>query len=366
MIDIDVSLSTQLAATHLESPTEEAQYDAPKMTPDSPPANVQLVHECIEDECASHFANYAPSKDTHHQRVDSHQEGEDSIRFFKSQLAQLREDSRQATSELQKAKKEINQLRRQVESQKVRSDLQDEIDELRVQVENYKARWIEELSKSKDGVEREMALRTELVQCQNKIESLDRLDSVDEMVLDGRISRIPDDVCFKKLYNSDLSTEVVLSRKFLFPKKEWCEWGSNYEGHDDAAIGVLKLGGRIYTAKAGRTRSDVGDFVNSDHWTTEAMELAKSVDHTTYRRYATHVEPQLMAFYITRTLRDSGHQLVDFGDYSKHPVLESNAELRPIQISVSQRICGRCTNFTTKVNEFAKNYGYRFEPIDTS
>jgi hypothetical protein len=69
-----------------------------------------------------------------------------------------------------------------------------------------------------------------------------------------------------------------------------------------------------------------------------------------------------MAFYITRTLAETGHKLVDFSNASKFPVKENSAKLNKIIINVSQPVCERCGAFTIIINGFAKNHGYEFEP----
>jgi hypothetical protein len=194
---------------------------------------------------------------------------------------------------------------------------------------------------------------------------LEQQDRPHEMKLDGRASTIPDDIRFKRTYCDNELTEVVLSRKFTFTMKTWRgNDGLDYEGHDGAAVGCLKFCGRLYIAKAGRWRGDFGEFIFSDHWSSKANFLAQVVGFNFKKGFAIHTEPQLIAFYVTRTLQKSGYGLSKFGKKSTLPVRNDRTELETIVIHVSRQICKSCREFTSKVNGVAASYGYCFELRD--
>jgi hypothetical protein len=130
--------------------------------------------------------------------------------------------------------------------------------------------------------------------------------------------------------------------------------------------GLQVLGGRLYIAKSGKTRENFGDIINSDHWTSEAECLAKQVGVTTDRNHATRLELQLMAFYITRTLAESGNKPADLRNLPILPINESRMEVNKIIINVSQPVCEKCGAFTIIINGFAKNHGHEFEPTNNA
>jgi hypothetical protein len=295
-------------------------------------AIVQPFDKPTEDDYAPNIASLTLFEDTSLRRVDSHEGGTDNILSLKSQLARSEEQLQQITSEFQQAK--------------------DRNDRLQVQIETYKA--------TTRGAED--ALRTGLKKFKEELLRIKHRDSPHEMKLDGRGSRNPDTIRFEKSFYDDWSTEVVLSRTFTFPEKQWRDDdGIEWSYHDDAAVGCLRFDGRLYIAKAGMTRGDVGDFIWSEHWRSKAMFLAEHVGSNMTKDFAIHAEPQLIAFYITRTLQKSGYTLSKFGGKETFPANESQAKLASIVIYVSERICTTCTDFTSKVNEYATGYGYRFE-----
>lgn len=281
-------------------------------------------------------------------RVDSHQEGGDSVPPDELRLAQSRNILRTTQAELEQAAHEIGRLKGEVEI--------------------YKTEWKKVLCTAFRGIGSDVSLQAELENCKREVVrmktqkiQLEQQDTLHEKKLDGRASTIPYDISFTKDYRDDLSTVVVLSRTYIFTKKSWRENSCGYEGHDDAAVGCLKLDGRSYTAKAGKTREDFGDFINSEQWRSKAMFLAKLVDSDIKYEFAIHAEPQLIAFYITRTLHKSGYGISKFGDEATFPDRGSDMVLEPIVIHVSQGICDECEDFASKINNVAKKYGYSFE-----
>ncbi|KAI4949488.1 hypothetical protein J4E91_005227 [Alternaria rosae] len=251
-------------------------------------------------------------------------------------------------SQLQEDEGGINQSLRELSAQ---------IRELHAQLEDHAASGRLE---RKECINRENALEAEIKQYQNRIKDLEERDGMREMKLDGRASTVSDNIRFEKFPRPDMVMEAVMSRTFTLTKRRWWGDGEYVENRDYAAIGCIRVGGRLYMAKAGMTREDFGDFINSDHWTTEAVRLSKRIGAPRHKNDATHVEPQLMAFYITRTLVESKNKLEDFSNTSMFPVKENCAELKQIVIDVSQEICPGCERFATSVNQFAKNHEFEF------
>ena len=320
-------LSERFANTHIKASAEIA----PDPTPDKTPGNGETLRP----------------------RVDSHQEGTGRVRPDELLLARSRDTLRKAQAELEQAAHEINILK--------------------FEVEMYKTEWEKAVSKALKINRGDVSLQAELKECQREVVQmkaqniqLRQQDSLHEMKLDGRLSAIPCDISFTKDYgyDDDLSTAVVLSKTYIFTKRSWRENGRDWKGNDDAAVGCLKLDGRSYTAKAGKTREDFGDFIYSEQWREKAMFLAEIVDSDIERNYAIHAEPQLIAFYITRTLQKSGHGTSKFGEEATFPDRGSDMALERVVVHVSQKICDSCEEFASKINNVAKKYGYYFELRD--
>ncbi|KAI4943058.1 hypothetical protein J4E86_010005 [Alternaria arbusti] len=331
-------LSAGLANIHVGASAENAPGRARAETPNSIAATSIHFAASTESQKPSNPISFTPSKDKNHRRVDS-QHGGNSILDLRLQPSQSQEDVESVHESLK--------------------ELSAQIGEIHAQLEGYTASG---LLQRKQRIDRSNELRAEIRQCQDKIKYLEERDSMREMELDGRTSNILDNIHFEKSHRSDLVMEVVMSRTFTFSKKRFWEQGQYGESRDYAAIGCIRIGGRLYIAKAGMTREDFGDFINSDHWTTEAVRLSKKIGAPRHRNDATHVEPQLMAFYITRTLAESEHELEDFSNTSIFPDKKSCAELKRVIINVSQRICPGCIGFAISVNRFAKNHGFEFVP----
>jgi len=317
-------LSARFANTHIKASAESA----PDSTPNKTPGNGTISHS----------------------RVDSHQEGANCVSPDELRLARSRDTLRKTQAKLEHAEREINMLKGAVEM--------------------YKTEWKKVLSKAFTINGGEVSLQAELEECKREVVQmkaqniqLKQQDSLHEMKLDGRLSAIPCNISFTKDYgyDDDLSTAVVLSKTYIFTKRLWRENGRDWKGNDDAAVGCLKLDGRSYTAKAGQTREDFGDFIYSEQWREKAMFLADIVDSDIERNYAIHAEPQLIAFYITRTLQKSGYGTSKFGEEETFPDRGSDMALEPIVIHVSQKICDKCEEFASKINNVAKRYGYYFE-----
>ncbi|KAI1564645.1 hypothetical protein PtrCC142_008818 [Pyrenophora tritici-repentis] len=134
------------------------------------------------------------------------------------------------------------------------------------------------------------------------------------------------------------------------------------EQQDDCAVGYMRFKGYIYLARSG-TQGDPTGFINRNHWTTAAEQLANLVGISNIERgYASHVEPQLMAFYITGMLEESGNRLKHFGEphtFQRHSDLKI-----PIDIYVSQEICWSCSLFIDKVNVVMLNHGLSFRAVN--
>ena len=298
--------------------TDEAPASVLSKAPESKFADDTSLDKPSNDDRACDITSLTSSKVAQLSRIDSHEETTEDIDSLKSQLAQAQEELRQIKN------------------------------------------------KRLQGLEKGGVLANKLKQCEYELKQtqlantyLERRDSKWAMELDGRFSTAPDNIHIEKFpgKGNDLSMKVVLSRTFTFTER----YKSAYEMvRDNAAIGCLRMNGRLYIAKSGKTREDFGDFINSDHWTSEAEFLGEMVASPLNRGHATHVEPQLMAFYITRTLSESGHFLGDFVNTPIVYVKESCTELKDIIISVSEPICKSCKGLTVAVNGFAEDHGYRF------
>jgi CHAD domain-containing protein len=204
------------------------------------------------DERTPNSSSLPPSTDKPHQRVNSQQKDISSVLRLKSRLSRTQEELGDVKHRLEEASTQIK--------------------ELRAQIESYDTA---ELSKRQKRVDRGNELKSELKQCQDRIKDLEERDGMREMLLDGRASTVFDIIHFKKVDYNDLSTDVVMSRTFTFSKKQWWKDNQPMEGRDKAAVGCIRFGGRFYIAKSGQTREDFGDFINSDHWTDEAVQLAQ-------------------------------------------------------------------------------------------
>jgi hypothetical protein len=362
-------LSTGVVGIHLTRPTG-ASGPALDKTPESTSANNGPPNKPLEEDCAYDIPSLTSSKVAQLSRVDSHEEGADGITFFKSHLAQAQEELRQIKMELHEARSQNKNLRQRVEVLKALPNPEDQLKALEAQIRVHEGKERESASERRRLSDDKRLLEEQFEWSQAELKEiiarktdLEQRDNEWQRKLDGRDSMIPDDMYFEVSWGANLLRKITLSRVFTFTKR----YNSASELVPDyAAIGCVRLGGRLYNAKSGRTREDFGDFINSDHWTSEAQYLAEQVGFTTDRNGATHVEPQLMAFYITRTLEETGHKLVDFSNASKFPVKEDSAKLNKIIINVSQSVCERCRAFTIIINGFAKNHGYEFEPTNNA
>ncbi|KAI4621194.1 uncharacterized protein J4E87_006822 [Alternaria ethzedia] len=317
MAELD-HIIARLSRLGIITSTDEAPGSVLSKAPETISADDTSLDKPSNDDLACDITSLTSSKVAQLSRIDSHEETAEDIDSLKSQLAQAQEELRQIKN------------------------------------------------KRLQGLKKGGVLANKLKQCEYELKQtqlaniyLERRDSERAMELDGRFSTAPDNIHIEKFpgKGNDLSMKVVLSRTFTFTER----YKSAYEMvRDNAAIGCLRLNGRLYIAKSGKTREDFGDFINSDHWTSRAVVLGDMVKFHITTRWATHVEPQLMVFYITRTLSESGHILEDFVNTPIVPAKGSRTELKNIIIGVSEPICDSCTKLTAAVNGFAENHGYRF------
>ena len=286
-----------------------------------------------------------------HRRVDSHQKSANVDSTVSLDLVPLKEAVLQMKTKLQEANDDISN-----------------------QFERYKTEvnlTIQLAVKSKvTALEKELeACRKELGDAKAKNQYFERLDSHEQRFLDGRYLEYPEeDISFYKDANSDNSTEVSLTRVWKFPIKEYRYEGVLKQEADNAAVGYMRLFGQAYLARSGQNQDKQG-FINRNHWATEALSLAELVG-TSFpadKHYEKHVEPQLIAFYVTRMLEASGHNLARFGDPNTYQGQQRSANLVPVIIHVSENyICPSCENFIEKVNVIMEKYGFYFEAVPES
>ena len=287
-------------------------------------------------------------------RVDSLQESAKDNPAVELDLVQLQEELRQTKAELKEA------LARN--------------DELLEEFENYKVRFNIDRTRAAecktDKLQKDLeACREELKQVESKKLRLEQRDGPRQRFWEGRnFAYQQEDIHFyENLNRFDGVREVILGIAFKFPMRSFLSDGIWKETIDYGTIAYMRYEGHIYLSRSGKTRDNPEGFINSDHWTTEALKLAGRVGLPTIKRgYATHAEPQLMAFYITRMLEAEGHSLAQFGDPVTYHGRQHPAELVSIPIYVSMGVCQSCEDFVQGVNAVMGNYGYTFEPVDKS
>ncbi|KAF7442818.1 hypothetical protein TUN199_09382 [Pyrenophora tritici-repentis] len=282
-----------------------------------------------------------------HRLVDSPQENANSSSAAKMYIARLHKELRQTKNEPQESS--------------ARND------ELSKDFEGYKALF--NFTKQLLDIGKATTLEKELEACHNKLGKLKAKNQYfeqrnnEQRYLDGRcFSSLHEDIRIHKKDGDEKSREVTISIVFTFPKRTYLSNGYPMEQQDDCAVGYMRFKGYIYLARSG-TQGDPTGFINRNHWTTAAEQLANLVGISNIERgYASHVEPQLMAFYITGMLEESGNRLKHFGEphtFQRHSDLKI-----PIDIYVSQEICWSCSLFIDKVNVVMLNHGLSFRAVN--
>ncbi|KAE8830512.1 hypothetical protein PTNB73_06373 [Pyrenophora teres f. teres] len=223
-----------------------------------------------------------------YRRVGSHQKNIKDSSAVKLDLVQLQEELRQTKNKLQEASARNDELSKEFERYKIEY--------------NCTKQWAVErkataLKKELEAYRKESGELT----VQNKF--FERCDSEEQQRLDGRHLSYPqENISFYKRENPDESTEVSLIRSWNFPVKTW--WKN-----------------RILRQKADNAANQNQDgmgFIDREYWANEALSLAELLGHpfSDGEYYEKHVEPQLVALYITRMLEASEHTLNDFYDLS--------------------------------------------------
>jgi len=119
----------------------------------------------------------------------------------------------------------------------------------------------------------------------------------------------------------------------------------------------MRLFGQAYLARSGPNQDGQG-FIDRQRYATEALSLAE-VFGTSFpidEHYEKHVEPQLIAFYITRMLEALGPNLARFGDLGTYQENQPSPNLVPIFIHVSE-------DFIEEVNVVMEKYGFYFKAV---
>jgi hypothetical protein len=249
---------------------------------------------------------------------------------------------------------EIARLRDEL--RKTKSDLQEEL--------KQKGRAVNDLLE----VLREAGQRNaELAAGQKVLEIVKKLEDEIETVqgiLKGRAFNDVDDIGFERILHTNLETDVRMTRTFRLDAREWLERGNLRKTRDRAAVAYMRAFGNIYIAKAGQNPSKDQGFINSNHWTSQAVILSRQIGSHLNRNFATHVEPQLIALYITQYLKHRGFHISDFGDpktYSNSVLVQlSRNDPIKIRIYVSQAICESCQRFVSAVNQRMSGHAYQF------
>ena len=283
--------------------------------------------------------------------VYSHQESAKDVSTVPLGLVQLKEKLRKTKTELDKALAHTSEVLGQFESYLADFDFTEQLT----------------LVSKVSALEKDLgACCHELELVKTKNQYFQGRDSHEQRFLDGRYLEYPEeDIGFRKHVNPDGSTEVSLSRVWKFPIKEYRSNGIWTQKADNAAIGYMRLFGQAYIARSGRNQHGQG-FIDRQHWVTEALSLAELVGTSfpAYKNYETHVEPQLVAFYVTRMLEASGHNLAQFGDPDTYQENQRSSNPVPIIIHVSEEyICKTCKGFIQKVNVVMERYGFYFKAV---
>jgi len=366
-------LSAGVAGLHVGASAEETPISVLDEMPERTSVNIPSFDKPYKSTEAASAHDLPSSKMVQLLRIDSHEEAADCITSLESQLAQLLEEQERTKTELLQAKDRIEELQRQNECYRTAPNSRGHYRALRYMIDFYGASANKEISEKSEISENERLLKEQLKKSQAKakqlelkVRKLELRDSQHEMRLDGRGSTSSDKPAFKKEYNDDLSTTVVESTTYNLPKKVWedLETQSRCESHDDAAIGVLRLDGHQYRAKAGQERGDYGYFISSNHRRKQARALSEIVHHPIENNYAVHAEPQLMAFFVTRFLQKTNHSFADLCKPETLSELRSVGPTITITIHVSQEVCKICESFRKAVNRLTKDWGYEFEFVN--
>jgi hypothetical protein len=312
---------------------------------------VQHASATTKDGCSS-VANSRKASKSNHPRVPKHETENKSLEVAgrvtrpnsNTEIARLRDELRQTKYDLQEA------LKRKEKAENT--------------VVSYTKDFQEVLRASDQRNAELAACRVELGIVKNQSHELEDSRDIKQQVLDGRAFNDVKDIGFKRILHTNLETDVRMTRTFRLDARQWQERRNLRTTHDRAAVAYMRAFGNIYIAKAGQNPSKYQGFINSNHWTRQAVILSQKIGRPLKQNFATHVEPQLIALYITQYLECKGFQLSDFGDpksYSNSGFEQSfKNSAQDIRIYVSQAICESCQRFVSAVNQRMSEHAYQF------
>ena len=131
------------------------------------------------------------------------------------------------------------------------------------------------------------------------------------------------------------------------------------------ATATMAIDGVRYSARSGSHSNTENEHIDGNRWAERARAMFSSLDPTLEKSWFAHVEPQLMACYITDFLQKQGVKPTDIVN-SEIASTTQQSHPKSVHILVTQDSCRSCKSLIQLVNRTARRFGFIFVAEDRS